>query len=98
MFWGAGMRMKNVSDTFIGCLSAAVMVAVSAHPVAAQTAPATPDTVEGHLAAGKNAAGGRDNTPDFYGLVTAICVAPLNGAQRPDAPAPRENPNRKANY
>src|SRR4029077_14003828 len=45
-----------------------------------------------HLAAGKNAAGGRDDTPDFYGLVTAICVAPLNGAARPDAPAPRETP------
>jgi hypothetical protein len=43
-------------------------------------------------------AGGRDDTPDFYGLVTAICVAPLNGAARPDAPAPRENPNRKETY
>src|SRR5215475_2570092 len=56
------------------------------------------DSIEGHIAAAKNAAGGRDNTPDFYGLVTAICVAPLNGPARPDAPAPRENPNRKANY
>ena len=52
--------------------------------------------IEGHLAAGKNAAGGRDNTPDFYGLVTAICVAPQHGAPAPDAPAPREDPNRKA--
>jgi metallo-beta-lactamase class B len=51
------------------------------------------DTIEGHLAAGKNLAGGRDNTPDFCGLVTAICVAPQRGA-----PAPRENPNRKAAY
>src|SRR5438093_8395990 len=57
-----------------------------------------PDSIEGHLAAGKNAAGGRDDTPDFYGLVTAICVAPLNGAPAPDAPAPRENPNRKSTY
>ena len=56
------------------------------------------DSIEGHLAAGKNAAGGRDDTPDFYGLVTAICVAPLNGAPRPDAPAPRPNPNRKNAY
>ena len=31
----------------------------------AQTAAVVPDTVEAHLAAGKNAAGGRDNTPDF---------------------------------
>ena len=56
------------------------------------------DTIEGHLAAGKNLAGGRDNTPDFYGLVTAICVAPQRGAPAPDAPAPREDPNRKAAY
>jgi metallo-beta-lactamase class B len=60
--------------------------------------PAVPDTIEGHLAAGKNAAGGRDNTPDFYGLVTALCVAPQNGAPPLDAPAPREDPNRKATY
>lgn len=91
--------MKKFSDSFVGCLSAAVMGIVgSAYPATAQTAPTTPDTVEAHLAAGKNAAGGRDNTPDFYGLVTAVCVAPLNGAARPDAPAPRENPNRKATY
>jgi metallo-beta-lactamase class B len=64
----------------------------------AQTAPPAPDSIEGHVAAGKNAAGGRDDTPDFYGLVTAICVAPLNGAPRPDAPAPRPNPNRKTTY
>src|ERR1700761_1347666 len=57
-----------------------------------------PDTIEGHLAAGKNAAGGRDNTPDFYGLVTAICVAPLRGAPAPDAPAPRDDSNRRATY
>jgi len=91
--------MKKFSDGFIGNLSAAVIVtAVCACPAIAQTQSPTPDTVEAHLAAGKNAAGGRDNTPDFYGLVTAICVAPLNGAARPDAPAPRENPNRKATY
>jgi len=64
----------------------------------AQSGPPTPDTIEAHLAAGKNAAGGRDNTPDFYGLVTAICVAPLHGAPAPDAPAPVEDPNRKATY
>jgi metallo-beta-lactamase class B len=54
---------------------------------AAQTVqPAAPDSIEGHLAAGKNAAGGRDNTPDFYGLVTALCVAPLNAPSRDVAP------------
>jgi len=44
----------------------------------AQTVGPAPDSIEGHIAAGKSAAGGRDDTPDFYGLVTAICVAPLN--------------------
>src|SRR5262249_5088890 len=63
---------------------------------AAQTAPPAQDSIEAHLAAGKNAAGGRDDTPDFYGLVTAICVAPLN-TPSPDA-APRMNPDRKAAY
>jgi metallo-beta-lactamase class B len=93
------MRMKKLIDAFICSLSAVVIVtAVYAYPATAQTGRPTADTVEGHLSAGKNAAGGRDNTPDFYGLVTAICVAPLNGAARPDAPAPRENPNRKATY
>jgi metallo-beta-lactamase class B len=56
------------------------------------------DSPEIHLAAGKNAAGGRDNTPDFYGLVTALCVAPLRGAPAPDAPAPREEPDRGTTY
>src|SRR6478672_3553018 len=56
------------------------------------------DSIENHIAAAKNSAGGRDDTPDFYGLVTAICVAPLNGPPRPDAPAPRPNPNRKSTY
>jgi metallo-beta-lactamase class B len=64
----------------------------------AQTARTAPDSIEVHLAAGKNAAGGRDNTPDFYGLVTALCVAPLNAPARPDAPAPRMNPNRASAY
>jgi metallo-beta-lactamase class B len=64
----------------------------------AQTARPAPDSIEGHLAAGKNAAGGRDNTPDFYGLVTALCVAPLNAPVRADAPAPRANPNRASTY
>src|SRR2546428_12698062 len=64
----------------------------------AQTVGPRPDSIEGHIAAGKNAAGGRDDTPDFYGLVTAICVAPLNAPARPDAPAPRENPNRRSTY
>ena len=80
---------------FLAC-ALAVSALVSAG--AAQSAPPAPDSIEGHIAAGKNAAGGRDNTPDFYGLVTAICVAPLNGPPRPDAPAPRENPNRKSVY
>src|SRR5437763_15310110 len=64
----------------------------------AQTVQPAPDSTDGHLAAGKNAAGGRDDTPDFYGLVTAICVAPLNAPPRPDAPAPRMNPNRASAY
>jgi metallo-beta-lactamase class B len=59
---------------------------------------AVPDTIEGHLVAGKRLSGGRDGTPDFYGLITAICVAPQRGAPSPDAPAPREDPNRKAHY
>src|SRR3984885_14230003 len=67
-------------------------------PANAQSPESVPDTIEGHLAAGKNLAGGRDNTPDFYGLVTAICVAPQRGAPAPDAPTPREDPNRKATY
>ena len=73
----------------------AILTLAAAH---AQTARPAPDSIEGHLAAGKNAAGGRDNTPDFYGLVTALCVAPLNAPVRPDAPAPRMNPNRAATY
>jgi metallo-beta-lactamase class B len=79
-------------------LTCALAVLAVASVAAAQSAPPAPDSIEGHIAAGKNSAGGRDNTPDFYGLVTAICVAPLNGAPRPDAPAPRENPNRKNAY
>src|SRR5260370_27442303 len=77
------------------CLLALVTLVDSAH---AQSPGSVPDTIEGHLAAGKNAAGGRDNTPDFYGLVTAICVAPLNAPARPDAPAPRMDPNRASAY
>jgi len=81
-------------------LLALVMLVGPAH---AQSPVSVPDTIEGrsiesHLAAGKNAAGGRDNTPDFYGLVTALCVAPQRGAPAPDAPAPHEDPNRKATY
>src|SRR5436853_7767024 len=72
-------------------------LAVSAFMTAAEPQIA-PDSIEGHLAAGKNAAGGRDDTPDFYGLVTAICVAPLNAPGRPDAPAPRMDPNRASVY
>jgi metallo-beta-lactamase class B len=69
-----------------------------ASAAAAQSAPPAPYTIEAHLAAGKNAAGGRDNTADFYGLVTALCVAPLNAPVRPDAPPPRMNPNRARTY
>src|SRR2546423_8088951 len=76
-----------------------VFVFGSVAPLAiAQKAPPAPDSIEGHIAAGKNAAGGRDDTPDFYGLVAAICIAPLNGPPRPDAPAPTMNPNRKSTY
>ena len=91
--------MKRLSATLIGSACSAFIAAeVIAYPAWTQTARPSPDTVEAHIAAGKNAAGGRDDTPDFYGLVTAICVAPLNGPARPDAPAPRENPNRKETY
>ncbi len=64
----------------------------------AQSSPPVPDTVEGHLVAGKGAVGGRDGTPEFYGLVTAVCVAPQRGAPPLDAPAPREEPDRKIGY
>jgi metallo-beta-lactamase class B len=64
----------------------------------AQSSAPLPDTIEAHLAAGKSAVGGRDGTPDFYGLVAAICVAPQRGAPSPDAPAPREEPNRREHY
>jgi len=81
-------RWNIVSALFLPFISAAN----------AQTAPPVPASIEAHLAAGKNAAGGRDGTPDFYGLVTAICVAPLNAPVRPDAPVPRMNPNRASTY
>ncbi len=67
-------------------------------PCAALAQGIAPDTVEAHLAAGKRVVGGRDGTPEFYGLVTALCVAPQRGAPRPDAPAPREEPDRKIGY
>src|ERR1700680_542269 len=82
------MRISKSNTTW----ALAVLACTSA--AEAQTGRPAPDSIERHLAAGKNAAGGRDDTPDFYGLVTAICVAPLNAAVRPDAPAPRMNPNR----
>jgi metallo-beta-lactamase class B len=72
-----------------------VLIFISAR---AQTVQPESDSIEAHIAAGKNAAGGRDNTPDFYGLVTAICVAPLNAPARPDAPAPRMNFDRARAY
>ncbi len=86
------MRISNWNIT------SALVVLAFMSAADAQTARPAPDSIEGHLAAGKNAAGGRDDTPDFYGLVTAICVAPLNAPGRPDAPAPRMNPNRASTY
>src|SRR6476646_3964424 len=86
--------MRNTSMS-IGC---AVAVWAFMSVADAQNVQPAPNSIEGHLAAGKNAAGGRDDTPDFYGLVAAICVAPLNAPPRPDAPAPRMNPNRKNTY
>jgi metallo-beta-lactamase class B len=77
------------------CLMAFVALTSAAN--AQSTSPAS-DTIEAHLAAGKSAVGGRDGSPDFYGLVTALCVAPQRGAPAPDAPAPREDPNRKSHY
>ena len=79
-------------------ITCAIAVGALTNAADAQPAPSITDSIEGHLAAGKNAAGGRDNTPDFYGLVTAICLAPLNAPTRPDAPAPRINPNRASTY
>src|SRR6202140_1670733 len=81
----------RISKWNIAC---ALVVLAFVSAADAQTARPAPDSIEGHLAAGKNAAGGRDDTPDFYGLVTAICVVPLHAPVRPDAPAPRMNPNR----
>jgi metallo-beta-lactamase class B len=86
--------MRRSEWSIVGAF--AVLALASA--AAAQGAAPAPDTIEAHLAAGKNAAGGRDNTPDFYGLVTALCVAPLNAPVRPDAPPPRMNPDRAKNY
>src|ERR1051326_1675058 len=86
--------MSCLKAVFTSALAVLALVSTGA----AQSAPPAADSIEGHLAAGKNAAGGRDNSPDFYGLVTAICVAPLNGAPSPDAPAPRADPNRKSTY
>ena len=79
-------------------VTAALGILVFISAADAQNARPVPDSIEAHLAAGKNAAGGRDDTPDFYGLVTAICVAPLNAPPRADAPAPTINPNRKSAY
>jgi metallo-beta-lactamase class B len=86
--------MRTSKWNITGALALLALV----NTVDAQTVRPAPDSIEAHLAAGKNSAGGRDDTPDFYGLVTAICVAPLNGAPRPDAPAPKPNPNRKSTY
>jgi metallo-beta-lactamase class B len=86
------MRMSKWTVTY------ALAILAFTSSAQAQTAPSAPDSIEGHLAAGKNAAGGRDNTPDFYGLVTALCVAPQNAPPRPDAPAPRMNPDRASTY
>jgi metallo-beta-lactamase class B len=83
-----------ISKWNIACALAALACMSAAD---AQTARPAPDSIEGHLAAGKNAAGGRDDTPDFYGLVTAVCVAPLNAPSRLDAPAPRK-PDRASTY
>src|ERR1700722_1216208 len=67
-----GSVMQRSMRKAMYLLAVAALVG-SAH---AQSAGSVPDTIEGHLAAGKKAAGGRDNTPDFYGLVTGLCVAP----------------------
>src|SRR5947199_10199741 len=82
--------MRTSKSKIAGVL--AILAFISAAD--AQTVRPAPDSIEAHLAAGENAAGGRDDTPDFYGLVTAICVSPLNAPSRPDAPAPTMNPNR----
>jgi metallo-beta-lactamase class B len=89
-----GSAMPSSICKALGLLALATLLT----PANAQSPESVPDTIEGHLAAGKNLAGGRDNTPDFYGLVTAICVAPQRGAPAPDAAAPREDSNRKAAY
>jgi metallo-beta-lactamase class B len=78
--------------------NAAILAVLAMMAGAAHAQSPAPDSIEAHLAAGKAAAGGRDNTPDFYGLVTALCVAPQRGAPSPDAPAPVEDPNRKVAY
>src|SRR6476646_1054830 len=85
--------MRN-SKWIIGAVAMLALMSVAS----AQNMRPAADSIERHIAAAKNAAGGRDDTPDFYGLVTAICVAPLNAPPRSDAPAPRPNPNRKSTY
>jgi metallo-beta-lactamase class B len=88
----------RISKWNLTCMIAVLAFMSAAYAQTARLAPSESDSIEGHLAAGKNAAGGRDNTPDFYGLVTAICVAPLNAPVPPDAPAPKMDPNRASTY
>ena len=92
------MQSKIPASRLISCLISCLLAVLMLSSANAQSSPPVPDTIEGHLAAGKNAAGGRDNTPDFYGLVTALCVAPQHGAPPLNAPAPRDEPNRRAAY
>ena len=86
--------------TFAALLAGIVGVAPAhAQTRAQEQAQTGADSIEAHIAAGKRAAGGRDNTPEFYGLVTALCVAPLNETNnRPDSPAPRMDPDRARAY
>ena len=86
--------MRN-SKRNIVCTLAVLTLVGAANAQSAAKRP-VPDTIEGHLAAGKNAAGGRDNTPDFYGLVTAICVAPKSAPNEDVVPEPK--PNRVSTY
>ncbi len=64
-------------------LSIRTMLALAAGLGLAQAAAQTPDTVEGHLAAAKAAAGF-----DFTGTLARLCVAPQTGPGRDVAPPP----------
>src|SRR5438876_8916101 len=61
---------ENIMRTSKWNITGALAILAFISAADAQTVRPALDSIEAHLAAGKNAAGGRDDTPDFYGLVT----------------------------